>query len=369
MKRIIVAAVVVLLLLIVVISIITRLNNIKQNSTTVYLTPTTVPVNYENIENSALLESAKIIAPYETESFTYDYSSELDKMLVLEKNSSGYADFVNWTSEVGLSEIAGNPEIVAYQAIYETSQQSAEADEDPETEKPAVGSTITQKPSETVSPTPNFNPFIELIDIFLNLGLGTYDNQEYTESNISTSISISPSPVSSNIQTNKIYFAQCNGYGNISLPSGCNLCEAGCGPTTVAMIASSYLGSGYNPKQIVDFYEKNNYYLSCAGSRYSDAKTALEKMGLKTTSYMTYDQETSDTVYADFKKYIDAGWTIFTLASFCDNGCGHFFWVTDVKNGNILAYDPYYGKNSTPPINENSRYPFPKYRVAFGVKK
>ena len=39
------------------------------------------------------------------------------------------------------------------------------------------------------------------------------------------------------------------------------------------------------------------------------------------------------------------------------------------ENNNVWAYDPYYGRLSATPFNENRYYPFPKYRVAFGVKK
>jgi hypothetical protein len=38
-------------------------------------------------------------------------------------------------------------------------------------------------------------------------------------------------------------------------------------------------------------------------------------------------------------------------------------------SGDILAYDPYYGKQQTPPINENRYTPAPYYRYAFAVKK
>lgn len=366
MKKILIIATAILLFILIMISVLTSFMKKGGPGTTATPTPTTVPIN--SVPNNAtptnnpvLLEVAKSLAPHETESFRYDYSPELNKMVVTEKIANGSDEFIQWIAENGLSEVANNPEIV----VYETR-----------------GSINTGGPNSTPAPTANPNSVdffknsqtvINFMNIFLNFGQGVEQPEVTPSPNNSPTPDVSATKPSASTKPNQsfkyVYYAQCNGYGKTTLPGGCNLCKAGCGPTTVAMIATSYLGQEYNPKSIVDLYEKNNYYLSCAGSRYTDAKAALESLGLKTTSYMTYNFEKSDAVASDFKKYIDAGWTIFTLANYCDNGCGHFFWVTEVKNGEILAYDPFYGKSSNPPYNENSRYPFPKYRLAFGVKK
>ena len=136
------------------------------------------------------------------------------------------------------------------------------------------------------------------------------------------------------------------------------------------MIASYYLDSQYNPQFIVNQYKSKGYYLGCSGSSYYDAKTLLQNYGLKTTDFIYFNLESADKVVDDLKKYFNAGWTFFTLANFKENGGGHFFWITNIDSQrNIWAYDPYYGRFQTPPINQNSRYPFPKYRVVFGVKK
>ncbi len=139
------------------------------------------------------------------------------------------------------------------------------------------------------------------------------------------------------------------------------------------MIASSYLGNKYDPKTIIDLYKSKGFPLGCDGSRYSDAKQILQDLGLKTTDYLVFDAEKSDTVVPELKNYLNAGWTFFTLVRFCNDPkkgfCGHFFWITDIDNqGNIWAYDPAYGRYEIP-YNENSRYPYPLYRLAFGVKK
>lgn len=184
---------------------------------------------------------------------------------------------------------------------------------------------------------------------------------------------------------NYVYYNQCDpNFGNNPLPQGCTICKSGCGPTTVAMILSSFLDQSYNPKKTISYYQdlfeknKNNYtdinknpfYVGCNGSYIQGAKEVLNSLGFITTKYLVYNLAKSDLVAQDFKNYLDGGWTILALANFCEKGCGHFIWVVDVdQNDNIWAYDPYYGRKQPPPLNENRYYPFPKYRYAFGVKK
>ena len=290
------------------------------------------------------------IAPVETEDFKLQYSYQLNKIVVEKKTPQAEEQFINWASQNQLTQLIENP-----------------------------GSTLIVDLGKNPD---DLNPLLEFLNIFMNFGQGvatSNGNQQSTVNNqpsLNPSFSIQPQNPTSNFQdptSNSLtYFAQCNGYGNLSLPSGCNLCYAGCGPTTVAMIAASYLGSNYNPKTIVNLYQSKGYLLGCVGSRYSDAKQVFQDLGLKTTDYLIFNAEKSDTVVSELKKYLNAGWTFFTLANFSDdpkNPRGHFFWITDIDNqGNIWAYDPYYGRYKIP-YNENSRYPYPLYRMAFGVKK
>jgi len=211
----------------------------------------------------------------------------------------------------------------------------------------------------------DFNPLIDFLNIFMNMGQGS----QQLDASSFTFQPQAPSSILNSPPSGFTYFPQCGDLGNISLPNGCNLCQAGCGPTAVSMIASSYLGNQYDPKTIVDMYQSKGYLLGCDGSRYSDAKQILQSLGLKTTDYLVFNEEKSDTVVPDLRKYLAAGWTFFTLASFCDGACGHYFWITDIDaKGNIFAYDPAYGRYEIP-YNENSRYPYPLYRLAFGVKR
>ena len=95
----------------------------------------------------------------------------------------------------------------------------------------------------------------------------------------------------------------------------------------------------------------------------------FESLGLKTSDFIIYSSgNIIDEVAKDIRNYIKAGWTVFTLAN--SVYWGHYFWIVDIdSNNNVLAYDPWYGRLTAPPLNENQYYPYPKYRVAFGVKK
>lgn len=167
------------------------------------------------------------------------------------------------------------------------------------------------------------------------------------------------------------YFTQCDGgFDDYSLPQGCNLCEAGCGPTTIAMILSNYLGQTYTPADVVEIYKQNGFYAGCDGTKVTDAMTVLEMKGLQTTDFLMLIPMNKEEAIAEMKKYIDTGWTIFMLGRYCPDGCGHFFWITDIDDNNkVWSYDPFYNKDSPPPLDVAKYEPFPEYRIAFGVKR
>jgi len=220
--------------------------------------------------------------------------------------------------------------------------------------------------------TTQTNPIIELLNIFLHFGQGgsSTQNPSTTPGSLLT-ITPDPNITPQIFPGNKVYYAQCNGalgsgYGNLPLPNGCTYCRAACGPTAVAMIASSYVDIKYNPKVIVDIYKSRGYYIGCNGSTYNNAKKLLQDLGLKTTTDLVLNRGKAETVVPRLKSYLDAGWTFIAVGSF---PTGHFFWITDIDNqGNIWAYDSYYGRWKVP-YNENSKYPYPLYTVALGVKK
>lgn len=302
--------------------------------------PTSISLQGSNQQNNQPSTSPidiSTINPVETEDFKLQYSSQLKKLVVERKTAQADEKFKEWAYKYNFPQLVDNDSLVS---------------------KVALGK----------GPEEEFNPILELLSIFLNVSQDQ-SNQPTPANSLTPYPNLTPLPTYSGNSTGKVYYAQCNGYGGISLPDGCTLCQAGCGPTTIAMIASSFLNSSYNPETVVNLYESNGSYIGCNGSGYLDAQSLMNSLGF-TTKMLIYNHEKADTVAPELKNYIDAGWTFFVLANFRESGGGHFFWVTDVDDqGNIWAYDPYYGRYSSPPLNENSRYPFPLYRVAIGVRK
>ena len=247
--------------------------------------------------------------------------------------------------------------------------------------------TATPSSQPKVTTTPNNNQLDILVELLkIMFGTGSKSNSTTNNDNsiypsiITPSITINPSDfpdINVTPDTNGlVYYPQCNGpYDNYPLPQGGTLCQAGCGPTTVAMITASYIDKTINPKTIVEKYKANNYYLGSSGSHYFHAQNILKSYNLKiATIFADNQRRTIDQVLTQFgeivKNYQKSGWTFFALANFCENGCGHYFWIIKIdQGGNTWAYDPYYGRLLPRPYNEKSRYPFPKYRVILGVKK
>lgn len=322
------AGLIVLVLLIVIISLFGK-SKITNKSAAV-TTPTPYVVSTNNIQD---------ITPVDTNDFALSYSPSLNQVIIEEKTANAKQSFFEWAYENNYPQLVDNNDLTSF---------------------------ITPTPADKETGS---GAIIDLLNIFLNFGQGASSSTCTGQACLTPTSSINPSSTTNSLSSNLTYYYQCGEYGGYSLPSGCTLCSDGCGPTTVAMIAASYIDKNITPQTIVDLYKNHSYLLGCGGSRYSDAKTALESYGLKTTSYMIYNFESADTVVNDFRNYINSGWTIFTLVNLCQNGCGHFFWITDIDSqGNILAYDPFYGSTAIP-YNENSRDPYPLYRLAFGVKK
>lgn len=313
-------------------------------------------------------ERIKAMIPLNATDFSIDYSDKIKKLVITKKNENAVTSLDAWAAEQNITDIIQNETltVVTDKSLYDYEELAAQGNA-----------------SSAYSPEAQIQNFANLFSSLFSLS----NTDETNAGTNTTSLSPSSSPVttqtpnpsssaasqmSSTPNSSYTYFAQCGGdYDSVELPNSCTICEAGCGPVTMSMILSSYIDKTLTPVKVIDFYKKNNSYLGCGGSYMSDAKKIMEEQGLKTTDYIfAGENKTAKEVASELRNYIKGGWTIFALTRFCDNGCGHFFWITDVsEDGNIHAYDPFYGKNQNPPINENERYPFPKYRYAFGVKK
>jgi len=271
--------------------------------------------------------------------------------------------------------------------------------------------TITPSPKLTITPLVNNNKGLEVLVDLLKIMLGNDQENNSTNNNNSNNNLIYPSIITPSITikisdfpdirvtpdvkvtpdvNGLIYYPQCKGpYDNYPLPQGGALCEAGCGPTTVAMILASYVDKKINPPLVVEEYRKKGYYLGPNGSYYFDAEKILKSHGLQVDPLLiekkypkTIDQLMSSSVASVIKNYQNAGWTFFTLANFCDPHpckkdpkatctCGHYFWIVNIDESlNIWAYDPAYDVKLFPkPINHKVRKFSPRIRVLYAVKK
>jgi hypothetical protein len=263
--------------------------------------------------------------------------------------------------------------------------------------------TITPSPKLTITPltnnTTDFEVLVDLLKIMFSVSgnkntLPPNQKNQVNPSGYSLNISKFPDiKITPDVKVNPdikitpdikvtpdvnglIYYPQCEGpYDNYPLPRGGTLCEAGCGPTTVAMILASYVDKKINPPLVVEEYRKKGYYLGPDGSYYSDAKKILKSYNLKIAPIFEDNQKrTIDQIMTEFgeivKNYQNYGWTFFALANFCKNGCGHYFWIIKIDESlNIWAYDPAYDIKLPKPINHKVRKFSPRIRVLLAVKK
>lgn len=217
----------------------------------------------------------------------------------------------------------------------------------------------------------NYEAFSNLLGIVF--GQGSLNKGSQQQSSFFPNSKSSPSPTSPITGLSKpyslVYYPQCKGpYDTVLLPGGCDLCHAGCGPTSVAMILSSYVDTKYTPPAVVELYKEDNLTAGCQGSTIVDGQTILTQNGIKTTDILYYGDSSTQEAVQDMKNYLDNGWTMLTLVKY-DPKWGHYYWVIDIdQNNNVWAYDP--GDGTRPiPMNESSTIPNPKYYLAVGVKK
>jgi len=234
--------------------------------------------------------------------------------------------------------------------------------DNPNNQKTIINPT-NSSPSPTSDPLKNFISALNILFSFSNINpVITTQSQSSIPSNV-------PNPISINTLGEKVYYPQCNGpYDNDPLPNGCNICEAGCGPTSVSMILASYVDKKYDPPTVVNLYGQSGLQAGCKGTTIVDAQQILNQNGMKTTDVNYYGDSSYDETVQDFKQYLTNGWTLLTLVKYGPNW-GHFYWVVNVdENNNIWAYDP--GDARRPiPLNENTVVPTAKYYLAIGVKK
>jgi len=316
------------------------------------------------------------LLPILTPDFSIDYADRLDKYVVhlqTEDADIAYNDWLNQNPSY-LDELGDNNTVIARQSIKELNE--------------ALDYAAGTKVSAEQKAKKDAEIFTKTLNTLINFPfmlLNTFNNSSDTTPLPPSSLQPSPTSLPQTRRTTPtsppspsgrgyVYYSQCSGpYDSVPLPNGCNVCDAGCGPTTIAMILSSYVDKTMTPPKVIDQLEKNGVRMGCYGSYIAELYSYLSKRGdLKVSSYIIPNEgrlQAKD-VADDFRGYINNGWTIFVLANFRTDGGGHYFWVTEVTdNDEILAYDPYYGRSQPAPFNENKYNPAPYYRYAFAIKK
>ncbi|MCX6730783.1 MAG: C39 family peptidase [Candidatus Roizmanbacteria bacterium] len=317
----------------------------------------------KQLTSQELQKKLPIIAP----DFTLDYSNRLQKYVATvadEEATNSFNDWIDQNPSYG-DELQAQNIIVAQQSVQELNDALDVADKNKMTpEKKAV--------DDAKKFTSLLNTIVNLPQILLQSSSLMNDSPTPTKSPVEPT----PKKQTSNPTPSKsyTYYSQCSGpYDSNPLPNGCTVCEAGCGPTSVAMILSSYIDKSLTPPKTIEMMDKAGVRIGCYGSYISEIYSYLRNRGdLKVSDFIIPSEKglTAKDVARDLQGYTKSGWTVFVLANFKTDGGGHYFWVTDVNDsGDILAYDPYYGKQQTPPINENRYTPAPYYRYAFAVKK
>ena len=325
------------------------------------------------------VEDLKQKLPLFTPDFSINYSSRMQRYVVTLKTENGETAYSQWLDQNPTFAAFLTPEevIVAHQTMEELHSALDYAEENklsPEQAfKKDTDSLLTiintlfspiSIPEDSISPIPSVAPTAVPTEVPAVEPV-VVPTEKPSQGII---------PPSSFGNTQYTYYAQCGGqYDNYPLPNGCTVCKAGCGPTTAAMILSSYVDSTLTPPKVIELMKKKGIPIGCDGAEVYSLHGFMSKIsGITVSSIIPYKHIKSNAqakdVVSDFRNYIQGGWTILALTS--HKFGGHYFWVTNVtSDGQILAYDPAYGSGRPTPFNENQYNPFPYYLYAFAVKK
>jgi len=317
-----------------------------------------------------LQDKLPIIAP----DFTLSYSPRMQKYVATILNDDGAQFFNDWLLQNPSYQNELENTIITKQTISELHNALDYAKT-----KELTPEKKAKEDAKVVTET--LNTLINLPFLFMQIGQTTSTEENIlSPTPIKQSTGPSPFPtkkIHSTLNQSYVYYSQTGSpYGSYPLPiqngedgQKCTISSAGCGPTTAAMIISSYVDTSQTPPVVVDAMEKAGVSISCNGSGMWDLYEYMSKVkGLKVSGMISLGDVGAKEASKDMRGYINGGWTLFVLAHHVYGG--HYFWVTQVTDsGDVLAYDPAYGSGRSAPINQNAYAPDPSYIYAFGVKK
>jgi len=216
--------------------------------------------------------------PYETKDFIIDYSPDLQKIVITKKTPGADVAISDWAKTNGFAPLLSNTDIVLItdktvpqiKSIMQASSPSSSS---------SSSSTASAKTEDEIRLEQQAKLVSAFLDIFLAPppATGTPYPTAITVHIPSPTIPPSPTPKSSGSSSSGpagppkdyggyVYYSQCSGsYDNYPLPGGCTECKAGCGPTSVSMILSSYVDKKYTPPEVIDGYNKAGMYIGCSG--------------------------------------------------------------------------------------------------------
>ena len=316
-------------------------------------------------------EELKQKLPINTPDFTLDYSPRMEKYVVTLKTDNGQAAYTQWLlqNQSFAPLLPVEQVIIAHQTVAE------------------FHAALDYAEKNKLTPEQEFKKNTDTLLSIVNTLFSPISVPEGSSviPTVVPSVAQTPPAVPTGGTTPPIgsgrggymYYAQCGDpYGSYLLPiqngkkgEVCTECSAGCGPTTAAMIISSYVDSTQTPPKVIESMSKAGVSISCDGTGMYQLYEYMKNIpGIKVSDIISLGNAQAKDVVSDFRNYTNGGWTLFTVADFKYGG--HFFWVTDVTvDGKILAFDSFYGSGKPTPFDENQYNPYPYYIYAFAVKK
>lgn len=140
-------------------------------------------------------------------------------------------------------------------------------------------------------------------------------------------------------------------WGNLTTPYGQTMCEAACGPTSLAMIARNMNGGNVTPLDTITYYTENNHWYSGGGSLISALNASAGNFGLNASTISNKGD------VAAYKEVFDKGGLVTVSARGTSPFLpqGHTIVLRGITSaGNFLIADPGYRETNIAPANQIS---------------
>lgn len=310
MKKILPLSVAFLVFILILLVVIQNVMNQSAKTTPSGTMPTSITVDqrssrtgtsgYRNLVPTTTLVTVadfKKKLPISTPDFTVDYAERLDKYVVHLQNDTAEVTYGDWleANPQYASELDYTKTIVTKQTIRELNEALDYAKEHQVSPEQKA-----KKDAEIL--TNMLNSLVNLPYLLLNsISSTTPPEQTITTPSPTPAQQTKNEKPKNNGKSNTnnasgrgyVYYSQCSGpYDAVPLPNGCNVCQAGCGPTSVSMILASYIDSSLTPPKVIDMLDKKGVRMGCYGSYIAELYSYLEGRGdLKISDYIIPNEQ------------------------------------------------------------------------------